>query len=411
MNYVSGYQCTICQKQYPKTYNQNVCEECGDKGILDIQYDYEAIKSSITKEAFRSSSEFNIWRYLPFLPVHSKPDHCLNVGGTPLYRAKNIEKDLHINSIYIKDEGVNPTGSLKDRASIIACTKALEEKIQDIACSSTGNAATSLAGNAAKLGLKTHIFVPKRVPDGKLAQLIAYGANVIKVNGDYKSAFSVSKLAIEKFGFYNRNAAINPYLVEGKKTVVMEIIEQLDFQTPDYIIVSVGDGCTIGSIYNGLFDWKQIGWITKMPKIIGVQAKGCAPFYEAYKTHQPLQETDENTIADSIAVGIPRNPVKGMRAVSSSGGMFINVSDEEIVDAILYLGSKEGIFAEPASAASIAGLIKLVHKGMIKKSDKVVVLHTGNGLKDPKAMNEITQSITLFNEDDDLNKIKQKVAK
>ncbi|MCK5388543.1 MAG: pyridoxal-phosphate dependent enzyme, partial [Candidatus Izimaplasma sp.] len=251
-----------------------------------------------------------------------------------------------------------------------------------ISCSSTGNAASSLAGNAAKLGIKTVIFVPKRAPLGKLSQLLIYGAQVISVEGDYKDTFNLSKAAIDHFGWYNRNAAINPHLVEGKKTVALEIAEQLNFSVTDWVSVSVGDGCTIGGVYKGFYDLFKIGLIDRIPKILGVQSDGCSPFYTAYTEGCPLVEAEENTIADSIAVGIPRNPVKAQNAVEKSQGTWITVSDQEILKAMKILGSKEGIFGEPAGVAGFAGVINALQQGIIKHTDSVTVIVTGNGLKD-----------------------------
>ena len=284
--------------------------------------------------------------------------------------------------MYIKDEGLNPTASLKDRASAVAVVKAIEKNVSVISCSSTGNAASSLAGNAARMGLKTVIFVPKRAPLGKLSQLMIYGAKVISVDGDYKDTFNLSKAAIEHYGWYNRNAAINPHLVEGKKTVALEIAEQLDWKLTDWISVSVGDGCTIGGVYKGFFDLYSLGLIDRIPKILGVQSDGCSPFFTAFKEECPLVEADEDTIADSIAVGIPRNPAKAFKAVKESGGTWITVSDAQILDTMKVLGSNEGIFGEPAGAAGFAGIIKALKEGIIKETDTVTAVVTGNGLKD-----------------------------
>ena len=301
-------------------------------------------------------------------------NQTLRVGWTPLYKANNLCKVLDHESIYIKDDGQNPTQSLKDRASVIACLKALELNKDTISCSSTGNAASSLAGNAAKLGLKTVIFVPKRAPIGKLVQLKSFGSDLIKVDGDYKAAFQLSKAAINEYKWYNRNAAINPHLVEGKKTCALEIAEQLDFKPTDWVVISVGDGCSIAGIYKGFKDLLAVELIEKIPKLLGVQANGCQPFVKAFKENKELEEAKEDTIADSIAVGIPRNPVKAMNAVKESNGAFIAVSDEEIIDSILLLAKSEGVFAEPAAAASLAGLIKAKEQNIIKHYESVTIL-------------------------------------
>ena len=225
-----------------------------------------------------------------------------------------------------------------------------------------------------------------------------YGSNVIKVAGDYKATFKASKKAIDDYQLYNRNAAINPHLVEGKKTVAIEISEQLDFRPIDYVFVSVGDGCTIAGVYKGFYDLFQIGIIDKIPKIIGVQSDGCDPFYQAYINNEPLKEQEENTIADSIAVGIPRNPVKGMNAVKKSNGFYMTVSDQEILDAIETLGALEGIFSEPAGATATAGIIKLVEENALPKDATIAVIVTGNGLKDLNSVaSKVEEKTLLFN--------------
>ena len=234
------------------------------------------------------------------------------------------------------------------------------------------------------MGLSTVIFVPERAPQGKLAQLLIYGARVISVKGDYKETFELSKEAIEYYGWYNRNAAINSHLVEGKKTVAMEIAEQLGWKVPDWVVVSVGDGCTIGGVYKGFYDLFQIGFIDHIPKILGVQAEGCCPFYNSYIQGKPLQPTKENTIADSISVGVPRNPVKAINAVEKSNGTWITVSDKAILDSMKLLGSTEGIFGEPAGVAGLAGLIKAIDENIISYNESVSIIITGNGLKDVK---------------------------
>ncbi len=242
------------------------------------------------------------------------------------------------------------------------------------------------------MGLKTVIFVPKRAPLGKLSQLLIYGAKVISVEGDYKDTFNLSKVAINHFGWYNRNAAINPHLVEGKKTVALEIAEQLDFKVTDWVSVSVGDGCTIGGVYKGFYDLLMVGLIDRNPKILGVKIDGCSPFYNSNNEGCPLVEAEENTIADSIAVGIPRNPVKAQKAVTKSKGTWITVSDEQILEAMKILGSKEGIFGEPAGVAGFAGVINALQQGIIKHTDTVTVIVTGNGLKDTANALKATQA-------------------
>jgi threonine synthase len=260
--------------------------------------------------------------------------------------------------------------------------RALKSGYETIACSSTGNAASSCAGNAARMGLKTVIFVPSRAPKGKVAQLLIFGANVVSVQGDYRQTFELSRAAIDKWGFYNRNAGINPIMTEGKKTVALEIAEQLCFQPTDWVAVSVGEGCTIGGVYNGFADLYKLGLIERIPKILGVQSAGCSPFVDAAQSGSELKPTEENTLADSIAVGVPRNPEKALRAVRDSGGAWIAVPDDAILDAMRLLGRTEGVFGEPAGVTATAGAKLAAERGIIRPDETVTVICTGSGLKD-----------------------------
>ncbi len=397
MEYVTHYKCTLCQREYEAPVDFYTCPSCGELGILDVSYDLERLRRVLTKESFAARGDFSQWRYAPLLPVEEKHyKDTLRVGWTPLYASKRLKDGLGLKSLHIKDEGVNPTGSLKDRASAVAALKALEADNTTIACSSTGNAASSLAGNAARLGLRTVIFVPSRAPKGKLSQLVAFGARVVRVEGDYKAAYNLSKAAIDHFGWYNRNAAINPHMVEGKKTVAFEIAEQLAFRPPDWVAVSVGDGCTIAGVHKGFQELAALGLIDRSPRLLGVQSEGCAPFYEAAREDRDLEETDEDTIADSIAVGIPRNPVKGLRAVKQTAGAWVTVTDAAILEAVRTLGEAEGVFAEPAAAAALAGLEKALREGIIGKDEHVVLIATGNGLKDPTSMKKSLEGLEQF---------------
>ncbi len=379
---VTGAKCTACGRVVAAEPETTVCPHCG--GILDIEYDYDYIRSCFRKHPLQERNDPTMWRYLELLPVEglgTRPR--LRVGGSPLYRADALGKELGLRELWIKDDGQNPTASLKDRASAMAVIKAGEAGKTTIACSSTGNAASSLAGNAAAAGLSTFIFVPSRAPKGKVAQLMMFGATVILVEGSYEDTFRISAEAIDRWGWYNRNAAINPYLMEGKKTVSLEIAEQLGFRMPDYVAVSVGDGCTIGGVWKGFRDLYQAGLIDRLPRIISVQASGCCPINTAAAAGtMEWVPQEENTLADSIAVGVPRNPVKALRAISESNGVVVNVSDEEIMAAMRLLGRKAGVFAEPAGAAGTAGVKKAVETGLIEKDASVVSIVTGNGLKD-----------------------------
>ncbi len=385
MKRIQGYRCTICGKTFPFGPELMTCPDCGEKGILDIIYDYSEIKKTFTRESLSANRDNSMWRYKDLMPIKGEGlERFLRIGWTPLYESLRLGDALGIKKLYIKDDGINPTGSLKDRASGVAVAKAMELHYDTIACSSTGNAASSLAGNAARMGLKTVIFVPERAPMGKVAQLLIFGANVISVKGDYRQTFELSRDAINKWGFYNRNAGINPVMTEGKKTVALEIAEQLNWQPTDWVAISVGDGCTIGGVYNGFYDLFQLGMIDRIPRILGVQSTGCCPFVDAFKENRPLQPTEENTLADSIAVGVPRNPVKAQRAVADSKGAWIAVSDEDILAAMRLLGHTEGVFGEPAGVTATAGVKAAAASGIIKPQETVTVVSTGSGLKDVK---------------------------
>ncbi len=380
MKNVKHAKCVKCGKIYEAPPNLTNCS-CG--GILDIIYDYEYIKANLTKADLAARQDNSMWRYRELLPVEESTEAPpLRVGWSPLYEAKTLAAQLGIRKLFVKDDGLNPTASLKDRASSMAVAKAVEAGAKVIACSSTGNAASSLAGNAAAAGLKTYIFVPSRAPKGKVAQLMTFGATVISVQGSYEETFELSKQAIEKWGWYNRNAAINPYLSEGKKTVGLEIMEQLGWVVPDYIAISVGDGCTIAGLWKGLKDLYAIGFIDRLPKLISAQAEGCCPLNRAIETGENWRPMEENTLADSIAVGVPRNADKALTAIRESNGLVVNVSDEEIMAAQKLLGRTCGVFGEPAGVAGTAGLKKLCQQGKIPLDATVVSVVTGNGLKD-----------------------------
>lgn len=380
MKNVMHAKCVKCGKIYEAVPDLTNCA-CG--GILDIIYDYDYIKSVLTKEKLAARRENSMWRYRELLPVEdTTPAPPLRVGWSPLYEAKNLAAQLGIKKLYVKDDGLNPTASLKDRASSMAVAKATEAGAKVIACSSTGNAASSLAGNAAAAGIKTYIFVPSRAPKGKVAQLMTFGATVISVQGSYEETFELSKQAIEKWGWYNRNAAINPYLSEGKKTVGLEIMEQLHWEVPDYIAISVGDGCTIAGLWKGLKDLYAIGFIDKLPRLISAQAEGCCPLNRAIETGEDWRPMEENTLADSIAVGVPRNADKALMAIRESNGIVVNVSDQEIMAAQKLLGRTCGVFGEPAGVTGAAGVKKLCEQGKIPADATVVSVVTGNGLKD-----------------------------
>ena len=385
---MTGLRCIHCGKHYAAKDVDYYCPDCGyEDGILDVEYDYDAVSTVMNAATLKESGVFSMWRYLPLLPVEdtSKIQH-LQVGWTPLYDAELLAAELGVGRLFVKDEGRNPTASFKDRASAMGVVKALEKDATSITCASTGNAASSLAGFAAAAGLPATIFVPERAPQAKVAQLLVFGARVFAVKGTYDQAWELCMEAAAEFGWYNRNCAINPYLIEGKKTVAIELVDQLLLQyngdMPDWVVVSVGDGCTVGGVWKGLVEMHKLGFLPRLPKVLGVQAEGCKPFLTAWENNTPLQPTDADTIADSIAVGHPRNFQKGMKAIVESGGAFISVTDEEILWSIRTLARKAAVFGEPAGVAGVAGVKKAVEQGIIAAEETVALLITGNGLKD-----------------------------
>lgn len=395
MKHVLGAKCVRCGREWPAEPNTTTCPACG--GMLDIQYDYAAIAKEVSHETMANRTEQSMWRYMEYLPVQGLGNRPrLRVGWSPLYRADRLAKVLGLNTLYVKDDGVNPTASLKDRASAMAVVKAEEAGAEIIACSSTGNAASSLAGNAAAAGFPTYIFVPSRAPKGKVSQLMIFGAHVISVRGSYEDTFRLSQQAIKRYGWYNRNAAINPYLMEGKKTVALEIAEQLNWQMTDYVALSVGDGCTIAGVWKGFKDLYATGMIDRLPRLISVQAEGCCPLNRAIAENKPWEPMEENTLADSIAVGVPRNADKALAAIRESDGVVVNVLDEEILAAARLLGRTCGVFGEPAGVTGTAGVKKALELGLIPPEASVVSIVTGNGLKDtPNAIKAAGEPISI----------------
>jgi threonine synthase len=383
MGIVTRLTCVKCGESFREGESETTCLHCGIEGILDVDYDYSDMDSRAFRRSLERNPDRSLWRYLPVLPLaESAVLPSLPVGGTPLFRSRRLETLLNLPTLFIKDDGRNPSASLKDRASAIAVARAIAAGRTVVACASTGNAATSLAGFAAHTGLEANIFVPAAAPPAKRAQLSIYGARVFLVEGSYADAFTVATAAIERFGWYNRNCAINPYLVEGKKTVAWEFAEQTGWNPPDLVFAPIGDGCTIAGIYKGFYEAHLLGFIAKVPRIIGVQAAGAAPIYHAWKNRAPLIPQPAETIADSISVGHPRNHLKAIRAVDSSKGEIITVTDEEILEAMAILARHAGVFGEPSGVTGFAGLRRFQQDGKIGPEESAGIIVTGHGLKD-----------------------------
>jgi threonine synthase len=412
MNY--HFQCTLCGDKLDPRTTRYVCPKHGDAGILDTILDYKVIAARTSPQKIAESRDFSMWRYADLLPIDDAAKFAppLHVGWTPLYRSTALGAQLGLSNLYFKDDGRNPTASFKDRASAFVVAKARELGVEIITTASTGNAGAALAGMAAAAKMPAVIFVPETAPPAKIAQLLIFGARVMLVRGNYDQAFDLCLAASKEFGWYCRNTAYNPFTVEGKKTAAFEIAEQLTadqrwttvaghrssvWLSPDCIFVSVGDGNIIRGLWKGWRDLVALGWVDRMPRLMGVQAAGSAACYNAWRagteTITPVRAT---TLADSISADLPRDGVRAVRAVRETGGAYIVVSDDEILAAIRDLARTEAVFAEPAGAAAYAGLKKAVEQGMVKSDETIVCLITGSGLKDIKSAMQIAGEGTLI---------------
>lgn len=385
MDHVSSLTCTVCGLEYDPDEFRYVCpEHDGWAGILEVEYDYDVVTDRF--EAPLDGVVPDQWKYRAFLPVAADAAPVtLGEGGTPLLDAPRLTDALGVET-YVKDDGRNPTGVLKDRASSVSMTKARELGRETVTCASTGNAAASLAGYAARGGFDCRIFVPASAPEGKLAQPLVYGADVLAVEGSYEQATALSLEVTETYGWYNRNAAVNPFQVEGKRTVGLEVAEQAAAQglTPDWFVFSVGDGCTIYGGWKGVKEMRDLGFVDDAPRMLGVQAEGASHVHDVFHGAEDPAEAAE-TLADSIAVGKPANLGKAVKALRESDGESVLVSDDAILEAEALLGRTEGVYAEPAAAAPVAGVRKAREAGVIEPAETVVVCVTGTGLKDTKS--------------------------
>jgi len=402
MDHVASLQCTLCDRTYDADAFRYVCpEHDGYAGVLEVRYDYDVVRERFEADLEAAGGGLDgvvpdQWRYRAFLPVaEDATSVTLGEGGTPLLAAPRLSEALGVTTL-VKDDSRNPTGVLKDRASSVSMTKALHLGRETVTCASTGNAAASLAGYAARAGLDCRIFVPAAAPAGKLAQPLVYGADVLAVEGSYEEATALSLEATEAYGWYNRNAAINPYQVEGKRTVGLEVAEQAAAAgvSPDWFVFSVGDGCTIAGGWKGVREFRDLGYADDAPRMLGVQAEGASLVHDVFHGEEdPVAVAERlaeaggsaDTLADSIAVGQPANLVKAVRALRESGGDAVLVSDEAILEAEALLGRTEGVYAEPAAAAPVAGVRVARERGIIGPDETVVVCVTGSGLKDTKA--------------------------
>ena len=409
MTNLAGYRCSLCGAEYAPDQVEYICPRHGDSGNLDVLLDLDRIRQSTSPAAIAATAEGSLWRYLPLLPV-GDPGHAGTplraAGWTPLYWAERLGQTLGLAELFVKDDGRNPSASFKDRASAVVVTRASEIGASVIVTASTGNAGAALAAMARPAGQRAVIFAPQTAPPAKVAQLLIFGARVLLVKGSYDQAFDLSLAASREFGWYCRNTGFNPFTVEGKKTAAFEICEQLTnwrppstagWAAPDRIFVSVGDGNIITGIHKGLKDLAALGWIDRMPKLMGVQAEGSAAVANAWAAGtDKITPVAAQTLADSIAVDLPRDGVRAVRAVRETGGAYITVSDDEILAGLKALGGEAAVFAEPAGAASYAGLVKAVRQGLVGSSETIVVINTGSGLKDVKSAMRAAGEATLI---------------
>ena len=377
-------ECIKCRTKYDINEIVYFCKKCGD--ILEIKLDFETIAETIQNGEWKKAP-LSVWRYRDFMPIHETTKLVtLNEGGTGLHRSAHLCEELGLKHLWVKNEGENPTGSFKDRGMTVGVTKAVELGARHVICASTGNTSASLAAYAARAGIKCTVLIPSgKIAYGKLSQAMIHGAKVLQVRGNFDEALEfVLKLAEKHKSIYLLNS-INPFRIEGQKSLGYEICEQLNNEAPDRIIIPVGNAGNISAVWKGLTEFYKLGYIKKLPKMTGIQAVGSAPIAQMIKNKSDKIVPVENpeTIATAIRIGAPVSWKKAVNAIKESHGTAETVTDEEILDAQLTLARIEGIFVEPASASSIAGLKKLVKNGVIDRDERVVCITTGHGLKDP----------------------------
>ncbi|MBC7101273.1 threonine synthase [Methanothermobacter tenebrarum] len=369
-------RCIKCGMEYSLDEIIYTCRECGS--ILEV-----IIEPEVSKDVFEGRKE-TMWKYKEFMPVDESKIVTLQEGGTPLIKCDNIGKDLGVK-LYVKFEGANPTGSFKDRGMSVGITKALELGVKSVGCASTGNTSASLAAYAARANLDCLVLLPQgKVALGKLAQAMFHGARVLSVKGNFDEALeAVTRLAL--MGEVYLLNSVNPFRLEGQKSIGFEIVDELGWRSPDRIILPVGNAGNISAIWKGISEFYQAGFIDERPMMVGIQAEGASPIVKAFKKGEMEIEVVENpeTVATAIRIGAPVSYRKALRAIYESEGLAESVSDEEILEAQKLLARREGIGVEPASAASIAGLIRLLDEGEIDRGEEIVCIATGHLLKDP----------------------------
>jgi threonine synthase len=392
-SYLRHFVCIGCGTKVLPQEVRYTCPRC--QGNLDARYDYRGIGKTISP-TFLEQQEYSIWRYRSFLPLESfEPPIPLKVGMTPLTRAPNLGRSWGLENLFIKNDGLNPSGSLKDRASYVVAARCLEENIRQVCTASSGNAGVSLACLGASARIETIIFAPETAPRPKVVQLLVYGARVFLVRGSYSQAFDLCEEVSSRLSLYNRNTGTNPYTREGKKTVSFEIWEQMGFRVPHWIFVSVGDGNIISGVYKGFFDLREAGLIDGIPRLVGVQSGGSAAITRAFEGDGVIRGVDAETVADSISVSRPSDGEAALTAVRETGGRMMAVEDEAILESVRSLAEHEGVFAELSGAACLAGLERMVNENAIQREETAVLLVTGNGLKDVESASTVSGAPTV----------------
>lgn len=405
MSNVCGFKCVGCLREFAIGEIENVCPSCGNN--LDVVYDYDRVKTELTKASLAADRNFTMWRYQSLLPVENLSlVPPLTVGWTPVYNCTHLAERFGIKQLLIKDDGRNPTGSFKDRPSALAVVKAREAGAGIITTASSGNAGSALAGMCASVAMQSVIFVPASAPAAKVAQLQIYGSRLVIVEGSYDDAYDLCIAASARFGWYQRSTGYNPYTREGKKTAALEIAEQLNWNVADKVFVAAGDGNIISGLWKGFNDLHRIGFIERLPQMIGIQSDRAPAIVDAASGDGVVREAPAHTIADSINVGKPRDATAAVRAIRESGGLGVKITDDEIIAAIPKLARETGVFAEPAAAAAYAGVLKMIDAGAIKSDERVLLMLTGNGLKDVEtARRAVDQPLRVRPDFDELTRL------
>ncbi|MBI4823408.1 MAG: threonine synthase [Nitrospirae bacterium] len=392
MGYVKGLRCRECGRDYP-TEPIYVCEFCF--GPLEVVYDYKGIKKVLTKKNIERRRK-NLWRYRELLPIDGEPLIGLDSGYTPLVRAENLARELGVKDLYIKDDTVaHPTLSFKDRVVVVALTKAREFGFDTVACASTGNLAHSVSANGARANFKRFIFIPATLEQSKIVASIVYEPNLMAVDGSYDDVNRLCSEIANKYKWAFVNINIRPFYAEGSKTHGFEIIEQLGWRAPDNVVVPCASGSLLTKIWKGFKEFKDIGLIEELPsKLFGAQATGCCPISTAIKQNTDvIRPVKPDTIAKSLAIGNPADGFYAVQSIKESHGYAEDVSDREIIEAILLLAKTEGIFAETAGGVTLASARKLIEAGRIKSGETTILCITGNGLKTQEALFGHTRSV------------------